>query len=740
MAALLALKQAENFDNYNHILLADRFQPNTLQSSTALAEFYWGQDLKTLNADGSSNEVFIVLIHKHLTQTHEHTLVFQRVLNEFHQREDLSLSVLEYGRYQGQFWYVLPSLEGEFLSEKIKRVGRNGLSLTETFDITEQIITELKHTPLKQAYGYLEAGAVFCQAKQCHLLSTPIASALSLITSVKRNTIGSFTLQSSFISPDAAMGEAASSAADTFSIAAIIYYMLNGHLPFVLESSLEAAYKQIIPATVLKLEPEHWEHLKRALSFKKEERHTTPEELLYQLQQLIINKQRFSRTTILLTSLVISVLTGYAAYQAFKPASRTEAVENQASSIAPNSTMSTANTLEQSMLINAKALEQQAVTTTNPAIPDQVISNSPLNTIPTVVGDAIANPPSKLMLEDQTPPPNNELLAQQQQWAAELEKQRLEAEQKQRDLEAKNKALAEAEKQKLALEKQLQLLSTANTPEPMPSNSSSRENNTNTAPPPSLVVPQAPITRPQSDASIPKPLNSSDNIVQVSVGQAQANRTITASVQRPSNNPAITHNSQTAMLTPKAENIEPAKKQSESPIRPSYPPPRAIETRQASNSVTEPQQEMARLIYKTVAGQARFPNPRLFGPIAPEEQADADRSCRQLGAINAIGYHPRAINLEGKPFSSYYCHFSDAPTDEIDLIGSQPSATSPRLTQRKLLAWDKPHLFGPIPANLQTVGNNICQKAGFRFATEYYPYALDEKGRPMPQGGYICDN
>ena len=736
MAALLALKQAENFDNYNHILLADRFQPNTLQSSTALAEFYWGQDLKTLNADGSTNEVFIVLIHKHLTQTHEHSLVFQRVLNEFHQREDLSLSVLEYGQYQGQFWYVLPALEGEFLSEKIKRVGRNGLSLTETFNIAEQIITELKHTPLKQAYGYLEAGAVFCQAKQCHLLSTPIASALSLITSVKRNAIGSFTLQSSFISPDAAMGEAASSAADTFSIAAIIYYMLNGHLPFVLESSLEAAYKQIIPATVLKLEPEHWEHLKRALSFKKEERQTTPEELLYQLQQPIINKQRFSRTTILLTSLVVSASAGYTAYQAFKPAFLTESVGNQASTTVLSSTTPSKNTL----LVDSESLEQPARITTNPTIPDQLISTNPSTTTLTTVGDTVAGTPSKLMLEDQTPQPNNELLAQQQQWAAELAKQRLEAEQKQRDLEAKNKALAEAEKQKLALEKQLQLLSTANIPEPMLSNSSSRENHTNTTPPPSLVASQPPVTRPQSDASIPKPLNSSDNLVQadknIPTSQAQASRTITAPAQRPSNNPAIINNSQTAMLTPKPENMETAKKQVESLIRPARP----IETRPVSNNLPEPPREMARLIYKTVAGQARFPNPRLFGPIAPEEQADADRSCRQLGAINAIGYHPRAINLEGKPFASYYCHFADAPTDEIELIGNQPSATSPRLAQRKFLAWDKPHLFGSIPANLQTVGNNICQKAGFRFATEYYPHAIDEKGRPMPQGGYICDN
>lgn len=42
--------------------------------------------------------------------------------------------------------------------------------------------------------------------------------------------------------------------------------------------------------------------------------------------------------------------------------------------------------------------------------------------------------------------------------------------------------------------------------------------------------------------------------------------------------------------------------------------------------------------------------PRAFGPVPEELKAKGDEICKRDGAKEAIGYHPRAINLDGQPF------------------------------------------------------------------------------------------
>lgn len=111
MAALVAFKEHKN-DNF--FLINERFQTNELKSHTALADFYSADDLKILNSNGNSSRALVVFINKKLTYTHESQLIFQRVLEEFRQRKDLPLSILDYGNHYGQFWYALPMFDGEF--------------------------------------------------------------------------------------------------------------------------------------------------------------------------------------------------------------------------------------------------------------------------------------------------------------------------------------------------------------------------------------------------------------------------------------------------------------------------------------------------------------------------------------------------------------------------------------------------------------------------------------------------
>ena len=82
-------------------------------------------------------------------------------------------------------------------------------------------------------------------------------------------------------------------------------------------------------------------------------------------------------------------------------------------------------------------------------------------------------------------------------------------------------------------------------------------------------------------------------------------------------------------------------------------------------------------------------------------------------------------------------------------IGSAPSEDPPKLVDTVFrkgwdgsdvtnVAWDRPGAFGPVPANLQAKGDDICKKGGFERAVGYHPKALDRDGKHIPEGGYYC--
>lgn len=71
--------------------------------------------------------------------------------------------------------------------------------------------------------------------------------------------------------------------------------------------------------------------------------------------------------------------------------------------------------------------------------------------------------------------------------------------------------------------------------------------------------------------------------------------------------------------------------------------------------------------------------------------------------------------------------------------GDKPDSVPPRLVVDKNgPAWDRPHAFGPVPAELQATGNEICKNVGTAKATGYHPKAQDVNGKAITGGGYYC--
>lgn len=135
----------------------------------------------------------------------------------------------------------------------------------------------------------------------------------------------------------------------------------------------------------------------------------------------------------------------------------------------------------------------------------------------------------------------------------------------------------------------------------------------------------------------------------------------------------------------------------------------------------------------------QFDRPELFGHLTPEEQVIGTRHCQEAGGIRALGFHPNAINLNNTTSFAYYCAFSIADLKMAGRINHEPSvATLPRLIQKKIINWRNPNTFGPIPADKKAIGMKICKKQGRANVIGYHPRALDNNGKPIAGGGFLC--
>jgi hypothetical protein len=123
-----------------------------------------------------------------------------------------------------------------------------------------------------------------------------------------------------------------------------------------------------------------------------------------------------------------------------------------------------------------------------------------------------------------------------------------------------------------------------------------------------------------------------------------------------------------------------------------------------------------------------------FGPVPADRKAAGDITCMKL-AINlrAQGYHPRALNVQGKPFSggAYYCQVSLPAVVGQDL---------PQVVSRGgEWVWRNPGAFGPIADADMTKAQAVCKQQNPKFTPlGYHPRPLNVNGQPVTGGAFLC--
>lgn len=131
--------------------------------------------------------------------------------------------------------------------------------------------------------------------------------------------------------------------------------------------------------------------------------------------------------------------------------------------------------------------------------------------------------------------------------------------------------------------------------------------------------------------------------------------------------------------------------------------------------------------------------PLSFGPVPESLKVSGDIACMLAGVqFEAVGYHSKARDATGKtmPSGGYFC--------AAKARGVEPAPEAPQLVRKDgILGWDRPGLFGEVPANLRERGERVCaaldKQGGPSYrAVAYHPRAKNELGAQIAGGGFFC--
>lgn len=123
-----------------------------------------------------------------------------------------------------------------------------------------------------------------------------------------------------------------------------------------------------------------------------------------------------------------------------------------------------------------------------------------------------------------------------------------------------------------------------------------------------------------------------------------------------------------------------------------------------------------------------------FARVSPNLKGVGDISCmRARGDLEAIGYHSKALGLDGKPISggAFLCW--------TKANGFAQDAVAPRLVRDGAnLAWDRPAAFGAVPDSARSRGERICSSLGSFSPIGFHSKARDLNGAEITGGGFLC--
>lgn len=209
-------------------------------------------------------------------------------------------AIFDIGEHDGAMYLVMEFVEGELLSEKLKR---GALQIREAVDVTMQIADALS-----EAHSI---GIVHCDVKASNLMINERGTVklldfgIAAVTSAKdaepedrtkpvgqQTMVGVVTGTVSYMSPEQAIGRPLDKRSDIFSLGVVVYEMLTGRVPFEGATTVEIIdniiHAEPIPITRLNysVSPDIERIIRKCLEKDRERRYQSVRDLLIDLRNL----------------------------------------------------------------------------------------------------------------------------------------------------------------------------------------------------------------------------------------------------------------------------------------------------------------------------------------------------------------------------------------------------------------------------------------------------------------------
>ena len=273
-----------------HSVIKDRFQLTEVLGEGGMGMVYRAVDKRKKEAHSDDASVAIKVLSQSFK---DHPKAFITMEREASKTQKLShpniVTVNDFDRDEDVIYIVMEFLEGQSLSDFILMYHRKGMPVNKALDIVKRLGSALSYAHEKHIIhcDFKPGNAFITKDNEVKVIDFGIARVSSAISKEEKPKFlddGLLTgCTPSYATPELIFGKDPLPTDDVYALSCTTYKLLTGEHPFNGHSSVEAEKLGLSPKRIKALSRRQWNGLLKGLSFVREERTQTIDELLNDL-------------------------------------------------------------------------------------------------------------------------------------------------------------------------------------------------------------------------------------------------------------------------------------------------------------------------------------------------------------------------------------------------------------------------------------------------------------------------
>lgn len=273
-------------------IIKDRFVLQEVIAAGGMGVVYKALDLRRAEAKDRHPFVAVKVLNEDFSQYPGSWIALQRETQKSqHLAHPNVITVYDFDHDDHNFFMTMELLEGEPLSERLKRLQGKGLGVKKALPLIEAMGAALVYAHQKGiVHSDFKPGNIFItQEGIVKVLDFGIARAFRQPDQAQETTtvfdpgrLGAFS--PTYASCEIIEGASPDPRDDIYALACVAYELLSGNHPFMKLTAVQARDTGLTPKPIARLSRGQWKGLLHGLAFRREERTPTVEQFLEELR------------------------------------------------------------------------------------------------------------------------------------------------------------------------------------------------------------------------------------------------------------------------------------------------------------------------------------------------------------------------------------------------------------------------------------------------------------------------